>query len=209
MSDIIEGDVTISISQLDRLRSEKKTAEEENAVLKAAQKQILLTVKVVEDRSPLGYLDYDRDPFMRPWINEQTMKQFQGKKVLAEEVKYINLEDVRDAFKVEAGVAMQRHFDDLGAQFNETKAQLSKERTDKDRAIRDQKVAFEEKLTKQAESHKVIVQEMLNQIAVLEGSEVEKTKDQKIDRLEKRLIELGTQVLVEQQKSWWDKLLGR
>lgn len=194
MAETIEGTVNISVSQLDKLRDEKKAAEVKVAEFEANQGKILVVLKVVEDVKSFNsaYGRYGN------W-NDQFRYE---RKTVAEKVEFQNLSELQKSFEEDARLTVHLELETANKARDNAESELLRVKDEHNRSRTALIDSQSKETAKKGDHYRETLQKLLDKITVLEGNEVEKKKDQ-------RIVELSMKLLAEQNKSWWDKLLGR
>lgn len=196
MMNKVEGSVSLSISELDNLRTQISTLTEEKRELQKHTKEVNLRIlveedcyssRVVDDYDAYSKLD-DRNKFH--WNIPKKLEHIKNKRVINESSSYIGLDDIIKEIKIEEESKVIEKLGSLERQIIALKKQeqtlITKHSENINEIIETHKVFNK----KQEEEHKKQVDEFIAKIAILEKTEVDLTKDQEIYKLKQEIENL-------------------
>lgn len=198
----MDGTVSMSLAAIDQLRNEKLEAERRVLELESVQKQIKVELTVKEIYS---YTDTEVASHTRYGMTYQAVNR-NGTSIIHTDVKFLGLEEIKQDFVLDAQNQVQEDITKLNNHINDLNEQIRKAET-KYGTLLNSKKDKEEELTRNyrakqrqlEEQHLKDLDTLNNIIRELRQEEVEKTKDQKIAKLEAELAK-------EKAKRWWQKL---
>lgn len=208
----VQGTVTLQISELDTLRENLKNLVIERDKLKETEKQIKINYRVIQN----SWSTEKRITGGRNWDQVVTSHLVEKENLVTEGIEFKNLEDLREAFKADAKVEVFKQVENLNSEIstlNQINVNLKKKHEEALSKLGFENSIFQESIAKEykqsSESYRTVIKELEDKIKVLEGEEIQKSKDKLLEELKAKVKYYEVALQNEKSLTWWDKLLRR
>lgn len=198
MNTIVQGSVTLSISELDNLRKQIENLRIEKDYLIKHSKEVKLNVIVSSETgdcsvSQSSYIDRYKGRELLPYTNYW---------VVRDSVEYIGLDDVIREIKKEQEVKVIEKLGNLERQVNSLKTKEQELITEQSKIVENLKKKHEDKFTSLHEQYKTEVEKLRKEIQLLKNPELINTSSEKI------IEDLKLQVSKLHNRNFWHYLFG-
>jgi hypothetical protein len=200
-----EGTVNLSISELDNLRTQIVELTKERDSLLSTQGKVFVQVTVTDKYASVDYRDntyYDHIEKRYKGHYESFIKP--NYKEIGKTETYVNLEEVQKHIYEDAKSKVIEEMGALQREVNDLKRNIEKLKTDNYETQSKLKSTYEEEIQKIEKTKEEELRVLQNKIAELEGKEVDRTKDEIIEKLNKELATNKQEIeKLKLKKSFW------